>query len=252
MLQDGCGTGKRHGPISYRLRLAVPLFRKGAWMSFEALMQTKTVRSIEDLLAIVKSYANLNVIYRGVKCSEYELIPKVGRRRRKKKLLQPKDERYMLSLFKQRAIAHLHRAPADDWEWLAIAQHHGLPTRLLDWTGNPLVAAYFAVVKKHDGDSAIYAYRNNRHLSIQKHPDPFAVDRVARIVPNHTTPRIIVRSGLFTIHPSPARAFSSSEIDKFVIPTFNASRLRRPSINSELTRLACFPIWMVSLSTSIG
>lgn len=49
----------------------------------------------------------MNVIYRGVKSAECELIPKVGRRRRKKKPLQPNDERYILTLFKQRAIAHL-------------------------------------------------------------------------------------------------------------------------------------------------
>jgi hypothetical protein len=105
-------------------------------------MKPTTIQSIGDLLGIVQQYANTNVIYRGVKSSEYELIPKVGRRRRKKKVLEPKDERDILSLFKQRAIEHLHRTPVDDWEWLFIAQHHRLPTRLLDWTRNPLVGAY--------------------------------------------------------------------------------------------------------------
>src|ERR1700680_3677227 len=110
-------------------------------------MQPRTIQSVEDLLGIVREYTNTTVIYRGVTSSRYELIPKVGRRRKGKKLLEPRNERYILSLFKQRVIAHLNRTPSDDWEWLAIAQHHGLPTRLLDWTRNPLVAAYFAVVE---------------------------------------------------------------------------------------------------------
>lgn len=206
-------------------------------------MKPETIGSLEGLLSVVQEQAKSTVIYRGVTSSTYELIPKVGRRRKGNKVLEPKDERYILKLFKQRAIAHLDRTPNDDWEWLAIAQHHGLPTRLLDWSRNPLVAAYFAVLEDHNSDSAIYAYRSSRHLQIESHPDPFNVERVARVIPNHATLRITVQSGLFTIHPQPSEPFrgGESEIRKFVIPAKSRREIKRTLDKVGINTASLFP-----------
>ena len=61
--------------------------------------------------------------------------------------------------FKSRALQLIQgRLPADEWEWYFLMQHYGVPTRLLDWTENPLIAIYFAVEgHKADRDAAVWA-----------------------------------------------------------------------------------------------
>lgn len=54
------------------------------------------------------------------------------------------QEGTMLKRFMQDAQNFLVDAPTNEWEWLFLAQHHGVPTRLLDWSENALVALYFA------------------------------------------------------------------------------------------------------------
>ncbi|MDO8266027.1 MAG: FRG domain-containing protein, partial [Candidatus Saccharibacteria bacterium] len=96
--------------------------------------------------------------FRGVPDSSYELIPSLGR------IPQLIDDEIMLTSyelriideFKRRVSPLLNYSPKSEWEWLFISQHYGMPTRLLDWTSNPLVALYFAVSEQPDKNFAIY------------------------------------------------------------------------------------------------
>src|SRR4051794_31742341 len=96
------------------------------------------VSSLADFVRILNEFTDTDeLLFRGHRCSSWRLNPSLSRLRLRAQATLPTAEQSMLTRFKREAVPHLRFQPQDDWDWLSVAQHHGLATRLLDWTGMP-------------------------------------------------------------------------------------------------------------------
>lgn len=204
-------------------------------------MKEIKLRSFEEFHQQVQSYSKEADIYRGVTNKDYQLIPKIGRVPLRSKQSRKLEEGRIFRRFKERALPYLEFMPRNDWDWLAIAQHHGLPTRLLDWTRNPLAALYFAVEHESIHDSAIYVLRGYEVIPTRIHPDPLKYPKVGKFVPDRITPRISAQLGVFTIHPEPEKPFWSDSLEKLIIPNGMRGQLKIIADTYGINRATLFP-----------
>jgi hypothetical protein len=191
------------------------------------MKDTGSIASVTELLAVAATTFFVKPrgrwVFRGHSDSNYQLISSVGRSAHTAKS-RAHYEQSLFDIFCRESRGFMPAVPETEWEWLSLAQHHGLPTRLLDWTHNPLAALYFAVSTRPEADGAFYAILAATKASeLAKATSPFQIARPAKYFPNTVTPRIRAQEGLFIAcseleTPLDELLRSDWQIHRFVIP----------------------------------
>lgn len=154
------------------------------------------------------------------------------------------SESAILEEFLRHIPAHSSIDITNLWNVMTLAQHHGLPTRFLDWTVNPLVATYFACEGDSYEDSAVWvvwgfdekkAFPNN----------PMDIDQIFHITPIVISPRIQVQAGEFTAHPDGKpiedHLQENDHLLKFIIPLRQRIRILLQLDFLGINRRSLFP-----------
>ncbi len=163
------------------------------------------VQTLAGFLEFVQNHCDGvdDVLFRGQK-EDWPLLPKIARLRLRGDLNVLEAESRMLTSLKTRALPYLDTTPQNDWDWLSIAQHCGMATRLLDWSTNPLAALWFAVEQpaRENQSGVVWVFTPSQadHVANPDLGSPFDSGRTQVFMPKHINRRIVSQHGWFTVH----------------------------------------------------
>lgn len=163
--------------------------------------QAKEIHSLSDLIEIAEKQPSDDYVggwfYRGQSDATWELEPKAHRR--------PYSGGDGFEFKFKMWLKQSHNYPgmeySNELEAMAIAQHHGFASRLLDWSSNILTAAFFACSENLKRDAKIFAYFPTQYIYLEN--DRMAAGEIKRVVgyqPKNVTNRLKAQSGCFTYH----------------------------------------------------
>lgn len=200
-------------------------------------------------------------LFRGQENESWRLLPGIARQ----KHLARSTEKGMLDEFKHRAIPYLESSvDLLDADWLAIAQHHAMPTRLLDWSGSALSALWFAVgrpPKAPDGEEPaaavvwILSCKRTDLIGDAARRRPLSITDTKVLKPRHVSRRIAAQDGRFTVHrrdPAGTGRFNGfipldgqdaykKRVSYIKIPPDALETVRRELVTAGITRAVLYP-----------
>lgn len=184
-------------------------------------MKVIKIASINDFHKALRATWSGHPVFRGENSLKYQLRSKFGRLQAKNPANDLETEKGILKEFARLSAPHLDDRSVNVWELLAIAQHHSLPTRLLDWTFNPLIAAHFAILKPDNDGAVIYVFQRYDLPSANESEDPFSLSEDVIYLPRQMSRRFMAQQGLFTVQKNPEEIFEHPSLQRWEIaPTF--------------------------------
>jgi hypothetical protein len=175
------------------------------------------IGSVGEFELALRRLSDRHYVYRGENAPGYTLRPRVGRFEPAAQAVEM--EKALLDEFKKRARPLLSITPASDWEWLALAERHGLATRLLEWTANPFEAAFWAAQEPYRGGDRVLYVLDCTGIPVGPvtGASPFAVQVVTLYRPAQCSEAVAAQCDVYTLHPNPTVAFEVEGLERWLI-----------------------------------